>query len=352
MFSEHEQLRREYQDLVERKQEFDSEYQKAVETGDLTKAKELQAELERKRNVLQEKLWPFEKLPQKELKEQYESQKEILARAGVLEKLSSGDLGIKAIDNQEYVFPEYQEITKRIKENREMLKPKIEQGFSQLLIVPFGLKLDDLIEKYKQVILKHHQEGKLFATKENPQDPDELLELDQTQPVWVRDKYQNADTNGELVYFPQEFSQNHQGKTKQEILKEQGGYNVLLLEDLPNIPRRGQGKETKGRKQLEAGLTPNKYLETLQTDPNHQNETGMTPEEQITYAIKHLEQTNQVIDDYRGKASASYQLGAFFTASRDVSFAFWRRDRRQAFLGGDGPERSYSDDGVRGAVRV
>jgi len=78
----------------------------------------------------------------------------------------------------------------------------------------------------------------------------------------------------------------------------------------------------------------------------------MTSEEQIIYAIKHLEETNQVIDDYSGKGSASYQLGAFFSASSYVPYAYWRRGARQADLGGRGPGGSDSGSGVRAAVRV
>ncbi|MBU1179890.1 hypothetical protein KJ885_03025, partial [Patescibacteria group bacterium] len=113
-----------------------------------------------------------------------------------------------------------------------------------------------------------------------------------------------------------------------------------------------KGKNVKGRKQLEAGQTPNQYLEMLKTNPQYQNETGMTPEEQIIYAIKYLEQTNQVIDDYSGKGSVSYQLGAFFPASGGVPRAGWYRGRRAACLGGSGPEDSDSGDGVRAWVRV
>ncbi|MBI5306430.1 hypothetical protein HZB04_02510 [Candidatus Wolfebacteria bacterium] len=214
-----EKIKQEYENLKSIKKEFDLEYQKAVETDDLSKVKELKAELEEKRGILSKKLWTFESLPQRELKEQYENQREIMEKTGILEKLSNGELGIKAIDNKEYPLPSYQEIAKRIRENKEMLKTKTEQGFNQLLIVPFGMKLDDLIEKYKKVILKHHKEGKLLATKENPSDPDESLGLDENQPVWVWDGYKNADSDGKLFYFPKEFSSNHQGKTKQEILK-------------------------------------------------------------------------------------------------------------------------------------
>ena len=213
--------------------------------------------------------------------------------------------------------------------------------------------------KYQQTILKHHKAGKLLATKEKPTDPDEPLELDETQPVWKWDGYDNADVEGKIVYYPKEFSQNHQGKTKKELLKEQGGWNIILIEDLPNIPREGKGKtigspstSLGARKQFEANKTPVEYLKTIQTAKQYQNEQGMTPEDQITYAITHLEETNQVIDDYSGKGSVSYQLGAYFATSGDVPDAFWHRDGRLALLGRFVAGYSYSFDGARSVVRV
>jgi hypothetical protein len=171
-----EQLKQEYNNLKSLKQEFDLEYEKAVETRNTARAKELKIEIERKMAELSEKLHPFERVLN--LREQYESQREILQRTGILEKLSSGEMGIKGIDGKEYAFPTYQEMTKRMRENKEMLKTKIEQGFIKLLIVPFGMKLDDLIEKYKEVLWRHYKERKLFATMNNPNDqpkfPDDL----------------------------------------------------------------------------------------------------------------------------------------------------------------------------------
>jgi hypothetical protein len=325
----------------------------------LTKQKEIYAKLfqldeRRKQRIAREKgEASLGELPEKlKLPEQYASQKDILERTGILEKLSSGEPGIRGIDNKEYVMPKYEDILQRIEAKGEILKTKIEQGFTKLLIVPFGMKLDDLIEKYSQVILEHHKAGTLLATKEKPTDPDEALELDENQPAWKWDGYNNADIEGKLVYFPKEFSQNHQGKTKEELIKEQGGWNILLIEDLPNIPRAGKGKIIQNRKQLEANKTPNEYLQTLQTDKQYQNESGMTPEDQVSYAITHLEQTNQVIDDYSGKGSASYQLGAYFAASGGVPHACWNRGFRQAFLGRPDPGNRYSGLGARGAVRV
>ena len=352
-FNQCEQFKQECDQLKTLHQEFNSEYQKAIKTGKLDKALALKQEMEARLASLEKKLWPFEHLPQKELKKQYESQKQILEKVGLLEKLSSGELGIKGIDNQEYAFPSFQEITKRLREKREIIKTKTAQGFQKLLIVPWGMKLDDLIAKYQQVILKHYQQGKLLATKEKPSDPDEPLDLNEEEPVWVWNQYENADLEGKLIYYPQEFSDNHHGKTKKQILDQtKQGFNVLLIEDLPNIPRQGKGKTIQGRKQWEANKTPQEYLKALQTDPAYQSEQGLTPEDQIIYAITYLEQFNQVIDDQFRNGSGSFQIGAYFPASARVPGTGWDSNTKRAGLGRSGPGEQFSIVGIRSGVRI
>lgn len=364
MSNECEKIRQEYENLKARLSSFEEVVEKTIANAKtLREVKQVFQEaqtLKTEMDALKEKIWPFESLPQKELKEQYESQKETLERVGILEELSIGEKGIKGIDNKEYVFPTYQEIVQRMRKNKEILKTKTEQGFKRLLIVPFGMKLDDLIEKYKQVILKHYMEGKLLATKEKETDPDEPLQLDTDWLVHTWGEYNNGDINGKLVYFPEEFSkENHGGKTKQEVIEERGGYSVMFIEDLPSILIRGKEREVKGRKQLGAGQTPSQYLETLKTNPIYQNETGMTPEDWIIYAIFHLEQTNQVIDYHsvtvgKKKGSMSYQLGASFPAYDfvPVPCAGWIREVRRANLEVRGYDNSDSRIGARTVVRV
>ncbi len=236
------------------------------------------------------------------------------------------------------------------------MKKKAEQGFRKLLISPLGMSLNDLAGKYKQTILKHHREGQLLAAKRDPDDPDEQLELDENQPLWVWEKYQQADTEGRLVYYPQAFDQdNHQGKTKQQIIQEQGAWNVLLIEDLPNIPRKGQGQTRGGRTQLEAGKTPREYLQTYQSDePDspYAHEQGFTPADHLTYAITHLAETNQVIDDYQGAGSTCYDLAGYFPASGGVLRTYWRRDYRRTRLDRDAPDARGGVNGSRAAVGV
>jgi len=80
-----------------------------------------------------------------ELREQYESQKEILEKAGILERLSTGETGIVDINNKECPIPSYEEITEKISQNQEIIERKAEQGFVRLQLTPFGMKLDNLI---------------------------------------------------------------------------------------------------------------------------------------------------------------------------------------------------------------
>ncbi|MEK7540845.1 MAG: AAA family ATPase [Patescibacteria group bacterium] len=300
------------------------------------------------------------------LQEQYERQVEVLEKAGLLRKLESGQLGIEGIDGKEYAIPTQAEIVERIEAKKELVERKQEQGFTKLLLVPFGMKLDDLIEAYKQRILDHSQRGKLFATKKDSGDPPTPLELNESQPLWKWDGYNNADATGELVYNPKEFSKNHKGKTKQEILEKQGGWQVLLIEDMSNIPREGGAKTKGGRTQIDTGgssikkyikrgeniPSPAEYLKALNKEPAYNGESGMTPEEHIIYAITHLKETDEVVDDWQGNGSISYQIGAYFPSSGSAPHAYWDRGNRRASIVRNDPDYRNDYCGVRPAVRL
>lgn len=288
-----------------------------------------------------------------QLKEQYESQQQILKTTGILEMLSNGQKGITGIDGKEYPYPTYDEVKERVSAKEAILREKAEQGFTKLLIVPLGMSLDKLLDKYQATILAHHQAGRLLATKADPADPDEPLALNEAEPLWWWDQYVNADTDGRLVYYPKSFDpDNHQGQTKQQLMQEKGAWSVLLIEDLPNLPRENHGVTKAGRAQLETNKTPRTYLELLRANADYANEQGLTPEDHAIYAITHLKQTNQVIDDYRGNGSTAYNLGAYIPASDMVLRTCWRRDNRQADVGGNDSGSRDSSAGSRSAVGV
>jgi hypothetical protein len=204
------------------------------------------------------------------------------------------------------------------------------------------MKLDDLIEKYKEVLWRHYKERKLFATMKNPGDqprfPDdlpfdkEIIDAIQAGTMQYEDLWK---TNGR-------YEEN--GNVYDEVKKR-------IIGGRPQIDTVG----TSIKKYIKEGKTipsPAEYLKAIQTEPIYQNESGMTPEDHIIYAITHLEETNQVIDDYQGNDSASCQVGAYFPDFGHVPYAYWNRYSRRVFLSGDFPGNRYPDPGIRTGVRI
>ncbi|MCJ7752190.1 MAG: hypothetical protein MUQ65_14080, partial [Armatimonadetes bacterium] len=117
-------------------------------------------------------------------------------------------------------------------------------------------------------------------------------------------------------YFPQEYSSNHRGRTKPEIVNDGRicavpGWSVGLIESLPIIPRQGRGRTLAGRRQLEIGASPREYLQTLHTQA-YQGETGTTLEDFVTRFLTHLETTNEISND-RYDDNALWFLGQYVT---------------------------------------
>ncbi len=206
--------------------QFDSSLSDSIKSGDFTIPTKLKQELETKIKELNNQIYPLENLEQENLEQQYLSQISILGSSGILETLSSGEQGIR-IGNKEYPFPTFDSILEGIRNNSEQLDKKASQGFQKLLVVPFGLPIATLVEKYKQVLLKHHNNQSLLDSEGKP------LALDTDNPVWTWDGYQNEP----LVYFPQRFDENnHQGKTKDQLEP----WQVILVEDMIDLPKEGE----------------------------------------------------------------------------------------------------------------
>src|SRR3989339_2084580 len=140
------------------------------------------------------------------LREQYDSQVELLEEVGILKEGA-----ILGIDGNTYPIPTLEQIAMRLFERRETLRTKHDQGFTKLLLVPFGMSLDTLRETLKQLLLKYK--------KDNP-----TFNLDTHEPLWAWSDYQGADIGDSpnLVYYPQSFTkEGHGGKTKAQILEEE-----------------------------------------------------------------------------------------------------------------------------------
>jgi hypothetical protein len=259
----------------------------------------------------------FQEWLEKDLPDQYQKKAQILNKVGVVQIISDDRIGIIGFNGKEYPFPEFKTIQDKVKENSEFFETKFKQGFTELEIVPFALPISRLIEILKIQLLSHEREDKLFKARKNKTDPREPFELNKNHPVFLVEEYRSAETNGNFVYAPREFTDNHQGKTKEEelqTLEKSGlpGYLIVLREKNTNISRKNQGIILGGRKPLETNLTPKKYLEILITDPVYQGESGQTIEEWLTQFITHLEETNEVLDDSENYGSKNSLIGTFY----------------------------------------
>ena len=301
------------------------------------------------------------------LREQYDSQVSLLEQVGILKEGA-----IVGIDGHEYPVPTLKQIASRLFERREILKTKHDQGFTKLLLVPFGMSLDALQETLKQFLLEHK--------KNNP-----TFNFDTNEPLWVWEEYQGADIGDspKLVYYPQSFTkEGHGGKTKMEILREQEdnqhsfpGWTVHLFQPshpsnphspgFAPIPRKGQ-RTPQGdlvpRPPLEAGKSPNKYLSIFQKaredeDSPYHGETGMTPEVWITAFMIHLSETGKPLDDVWKPTNTESTCfltgtGVLLEFSDIVPVAHWDFVGHKAFIDRVG-SHSYSEHfGVRSSVIV
>jgi hypothetical protein len=301
-----------------------------------------------------------------------------------LPKEAEGTFFITGIDGKEYPIPTLEQIALRLYERREELSSKHDQGFTKLLLVPFGMSLSALLDTLKHFLLSYKQ-----------QHPD--FKLDTAEPLWAGNDYKKADTATDpdgspflAYYHPTSFdSKDHQGKTKAQILSAQfqnpssfPGWIVHLFQpsnpedqDSPGIapiPREGKGTSygqdtpysldpsTPSRPDLEANKTPREYLSILQSsqdnpDSSYHLETGLTPEDWIIAFMTHLQETGQPLDNFAiGTQSGCLLTGAFFPSSTSpiVLYMCWYRGLRQAGLVRNAPDYRSSDDGSRSSVMI
>ncbi|MBI4129186.1 hypothetical protein HY464_00665 [Candidatus Peregrinibacteria bacterium] len=164
--------------------------------------------------------------------------------------------------------------------------------------------------------------------------PGNSVPLDRNDPLYTWEKYDGADATSALLYSPQEFSQNHQGKSKFDLLSSSpSGFQVFLVEDIVDLPKEGQGATIGSRPQLECHRTSKDYLQTLQTNTTYRYETGFHPEAYIALAITRLRENGIVLD----KDTYSFLTGAYFPSSVFVPGACFHPSYLRARLGGDGP---------------
>lgn len=102
---------------------------------------------------------------------EYERCIQVLNKAGIISLLPREEsLGVIGIDGKEYAIPTGEQVADLLDRNRELVKKKKEQGFTRLQLTPFALPLTILTDRVKALVLRHHEEGKIFQAKRDPKD--------------------------------------------------------------------------------------------------------------------------------------------------------------------------------------
>ena len=287
-----------------------------------------------------------------ELERSYQTTRRALNETGVLEILPKKEaLGIVDIDGEEDPIPSYESIRDVIESNPE-LKAKVEQGLTELIMTPLA-PISILKDRLERALRRHAKEGKLFASRENPLGSPTSLLLNTENPIWIWDKFITGEATGNLVYYPDRFDQKSPGgMTKLELTRETKrspfpGWIISLKEPTILLPREGQGKVMRGRKQLENNHTPKEYLDAIKKN----QEQGLIIEDWLTSFIRRLHTTNEVSNDW-DQSSALWLIGNYDKSSDYAPLGRWTRDDRGADVGRYHPGGRGPGWGALSAVRV
>lgn len=357
------------------RQAFDEAYDAAViakSPSDRTHLLATKESLSTAIDLLQEKTYPVEIERAFHLREQHEFQKNLLVTAGILElrvDTSIPDqpreiLFIKGIDGKEYPLPSVKDIQKSMCEKRSLLQIKADQAFNKLLLVPFGMSLDDIIARFKSYLLRKRRYVTLDLSGR----------INSVSPISsLRGLFDDADRSGKLVYEPRLLETGgYGGKTKQEILDEQtsvnktcAGWRILLIQTSDDVsirPIPDAGKEQtigiiQPRIDIPTTGRPDEYIHALKQDRSdrspYEGEYGMTPEEWMIACITQWETVGRALD-MKGtmKQNEACLTGSYIHGENMVPTAGWDRIDRRASLSAEGHATHSQKLGIRTAVRL
>ncbi len=251
-------------------------------------------------------------------------------------------------------MPSYKDIIKLISpEQLTILEQKEQQGFTDLLLVPFALNQNIYQKRVVEVVKKHHSQNTLLRTKQDPSDPDEPFPLDPDNPVY---QFQN-DLAQRAVFYPKTFADNSEdchGYNQTEAIQQFGAIQITFVRSEPNLPAQGEGKDKiqGNRIPFEANQSSQNAFDLINTNSAYAHELGWTYSTWFAYLLTHLDKTNQLIDDWQGNGKASYLTGQYFPSARGSAYAGSDFAYRRFFLNLNRVGYRNQSDAVRSAVIV
>lgn len=386
-------------DLIELKRlriQFVRAYTLAVQNGDFSACKYLQQrikELIKDPDSLLNQVREGREVHKLKLKEQYESQLRVAWRSGFFKKSTVSQWpqktplhGLPMIerDDEKYVMPSWPKVHQAIIKNRDLIKEKSRQGFTKMLIVPFGYDLKTMVGKWKNKLFELDQQG---IKADGTDDPDKGVFNAQGQKIQFERK--NVDGNyfvdypigdvmdswdeKKLLYYPGDNNGGNKGEnlplSKNEVIKINGAWQICFVEDLPVIP--DEGLVVGGRKQIDRHGSCRKevngyssvreFMDALNDknefiDPEkYAKERGMTPEEYIWLAVTYLlEKEKPLMLDYENwfNRGGIFLVGCCYAKEKAVPAKSWQSQFRHIQLESVDFAFATPDGGIRTIIQV
>lgn len=278
---------------------------KEINFKDLESLRHLREDLENTYKFLESVLFPFEK--ELQLRKQYNSQVKVLTRAGILKTLSSEEKGIIGENGKEYVLPEYTKLRKNLsRQSKELLSKNIKDGFTKLLLVPFGMSLGEILTVLNKRMKKHYQEGNLFVCWKTaggdirkPAD-----KLSEGTPVDMILHFEHSSLKTIITYYPKKFvKKDPSHHTKDFLLKTElyEGWVPLLVNS----------------KAISRG-----YLNQAEQLQNLHGEYFFSLEDEFTYLLTRLEEDKEI----EVLAGPIISAGTYLSDADRVALTNWWKD--------------------------
>lgn len=342
------------------KKSFDQIYDSTILSNDISsidKIHEIKSSLSSKILVLDTSIWSERVERTLNLRAQYDAQVKLLKNLGCLKsRMERSDDQEKRevffmtnIDNKVCPIPSFSDILNRLREKRELLDIKMDQGFTKLLLIPFGMSLEDVIGMLRVYMIRFKQRSAAFSDEPDP------------VRIW-QEGYDMTEQAASIVYEPKTFDAKHQGKSKREAVLDQD-WRILLLQSagdgkgIAPIPHEGTG-EQRGKKHIRMDIEQGKTLtEQLKMviafdDPSspYIGESGMTPEDWIMAFIAHMEETENFLD-YDALGTGAALVGAY-APSLDRAFVGYSSSETVNLNTVPVDDTLVSGDGIRTVVRI
>lgn len=301
-------------------------------------------------------------------------------------KFEVDELPVIERTGQKYPMPSWKEVQKILRkpENREIIKEKSAQGFTQMLLVPFGCDLQIMAQKFKTRVKELDQSGLNPDGSSNPNkgifgaggEKVEFGRDDDNDPVNIWEGWDES----QMVYYPKIYdTENHGGLNKEDAIRINGAWQICFVEDLEKmavIPERADDQKDVigGRRRMDRQGSfikadfkdnPNEpriseYKSAMDDkqkliNPNaYEYEIGFTPEKYLWMQLTSLlAKEKPILMDYENNEWRGTYLTECYNYALDrVPVAYWNGANRLISLGRDNPADRSDDCGARSSVDI